>query len=813
MDRQSLRVLEYLHILTVLEALATTEPGRQAVRELRPSTERDRVTAWLGEVTELKEYLQSGNSLPLTGIEAVSATLDRVGQTGQVIVPENLLKVASTLAATRLLRRLADQLPPRNARLGELLARLQPVSELETRIGRAIDGHGKIRDDASPTLSRLRTEITGLREHLHAELAGILERQAAQKTLQEKIITVRNGRLVIPVRSGARGAVEGIVHDTSQSGATAFVEPLAVVPLNNKLSRARSLEQEEEARILRELTEGVMAAGEVLRTNERWLGEIDRLHAKARLSFLLRAQEPVLNNGERIRLLQAVHPILALQRLAREGDALPASLAEVLWGEGGSAAGTAPRAVVPIDIHLSREQSTLIISGANAGGKTVSLKTLGLLGAMVQTGLHIPVAEGSEWPVLAGIFAEIGDEQDLRAHLSTFSARIQRLVAILGLADYRSLVLLDELGTGTDPAEGAALGLAVLDGLRNLGALVAVTTHYHLIKAYGMVEQGVVNAAVEFDERSGRPTYHLRYGHPGTSNALKIAADLAMPKEVIQATRRYLTRDEQRTNELIEKLEEARRRADTEGEELRRQRQEFEAARGELAQEREELVRSRAQVVGEARQQADRLIAEAETELKDAVIRFQEQGSSGAAAARRRVQKIKAILKAALEPEAPRRDPALTTGAEGRLVKLRGTGGTGVLLEVKDEGRRAAVQLGPKRVEVDASALELLPAQREQGRSSTGGNGVRVLRHGTEGWQDRLNLVGLRVDEALPLLDKAIDQAILQGRAEIEVVHGHGTGRLRKAVHEFLLNHGGVKGFHHEVQNRGGSGVTVVELK
>jgi DNA mismatch repair protein MutS2 len=687
------------------------------------------------------------------------------------------------------------------------------VPELETRIGQAIDRHGKIRDDASPALSRLRTEITRLREYLHTELTGILEREAAQKTLQEKLITIRNGRLVIPVRSGARGAVEGIVHDTSQSGATSFVEPLAVVPLNNQLSRARSLEQEEEARILRELTEAVMTAGKVLRANERWLGEIDRLHAKVRLSMLLRAREPVLNSGERIRLLQAVHPILALQRLAREGGAVPASLAEVLWGEGAGAAGTAPRAVVPIDLELTREQNSLIISGANAGGKTVSLKTLGLLGAMAQTGLHIPVAEGSEWPILTGIFAEIGDEQDLRAHLSTFSARIQRLVAILGVADHRSLVLLDELGTGTDPAEGAALGLAVLDGLRGRGALVAVTTHYHLVKAYGMVEGGVVNAAVEFDEGSGRPTYRLRYGHPGTSNALKIAADLAMPQEVIQATRRYLNREEQRTNELIEKLEEARGRADREAEELRSRSRELEAARKELVQAREELVHSRAQVVGEARQQAERLIAEAEKELKDAVIRFQEQGSSGAAGARRRVEKIKATLRPALEPETPRRDPALTRAAEGRAVKLRGGGGTGILLEVKDEGRRAAVQLGPKRVEVDAGALELLSGQQDQERGGTGGNGVRVLRDETEGWQDRLNLVGLRVEEALPLLDKAIDRAILQGRAEIEVVHGHGTGRLRKAVHGFLLNHGGVKGFHHEVQNRGGSGVTVVELK
>jgi DNA mismatch repair protein MutS2 len=814
MDRQSLRVLEYPHILTVLEALATTEPGRRAVRELRPSTEHGMIATWLGQVTELKDYLQSGNSLPLDGIEPVSLILDRVGTTGQVIVPENLLKVASTLGATRLLHRLAGQLPPRCSRLAEVLGRVQPVPELEGKIGRAVDRHGKIRDDASPALARLRAEIGRLRERLHSELTEILERQAIQKTLQEKLITIRNGRLVIPVRSGARGAVEGIVHDTSQSGATSFVEPLAVVPLNNELSRTRSLEQEEEARILRELTEAVSEAAEVLRSNERSLGEIDCLHARARLSVLLRAREPMLNGGERIRLLQARHPILALQLLAREGEAVPTSLAEVLWGaEGAPDPKPRPLDVVPIDLYLTRGRNTLIISGANAGGKTVSLKTLGLLGAMVQTGLHIPVAEGSEWPTFTGLFAEIGDEQDLRAHLSTFSARIRRLVTILNLADDNSLILLDELGTGTDPAEGAALALAVLDRLRSRGALIAVTTHHHLIKAYGMVEEGVVNAAVEFDEVSGRPAYRLRYGQPGTSNALKIAADLAMPREVIEGTRRYLSRDEQRTGELIQQLEEARRKAERAGEELGRRQQDLDAIQADLVRERDELTRSRGQVIAEARERAEFLLGEAEKELKAAVAHFQEQGSSGATEARSKAQKTRTGLRSALEAEAPQGHGFLTSSAVGRLVRLRGVEGTGVILELKDEGRRAEVQVGPKRVEVDAETIELLPVQGDRGKSVAGGNGVRVLRDEPEGWQGRLNLVGLRVEDALPLLDKAIDRALLDGRSEIQVVHGHGTGRLRKAVHEFLLDHAGVRGFHHEVQNRGGSGVTVVELR
>jgi DNA mismatch repair protein MutS2 len=814
MDRQSLRVLEYPHILTVLEALATTEPGRLAVRELRPSTEREMIATWLGQVTELKDYLQSGNSLSLTGVEVVSLILDRVGTTGQVIVPENLLKVASTLEVTRLLHRLAGQLPLRCSRLAEILGRVQPVPELEAKIGRAIDGHGKIRDDASPALARLRAEIGRLRERLHSELTEILERQAAQKTLQEKLVTIRNGRLVIPVRSGARGAVEGIVHDTSQSGATSFVEPLAVVPLNNALSRTRSLVQEEEARILRELTEAVAEAAQVLRSNERWLGEIDCLHAKARLSVLLRGREPVLDRGERIRLLQARHPILALQVLAREGEGVPASLAEVLWGDAG-AGDPKPNSleVVPIDLHLTRKENALIISGANAGGKTVSLKTLGLLGAMAQTGLHIPVAEGSEWPVLTGVFAEIGDEQDLRSHLSTFSARIQRLVTVLNLADDRSLILLDELGTGTDPAEGAALALAVLDRLRGRGAFVAVTTHYHLIKAYGMVEKGVVNAAVEFDEASGRPVYRLRYGRLGTSNALKIAADLAMPHEVLEGTRRYLSRDEQRTGELIRRVEEARREAERAGEELGRRQRDLEAIHTDLVRERDELAHSQARVIAEARERAESILAEAEKELKAAIARFQEQGSAGAPEARRRVEKVTTSLRSALQAQTPPGHGLLSSSAAGRLVRLRGTGGTGVILEVKDDGRRAEVQVGPKRVEMDARDIELLPVQESRGMSGAGGNGVRVFRDEAESRQDRLNLVGLRVEDALPLLDKAIDRALLDGRSEIQVVHGHGTGRLRRAVQEFLLSHAGVRGFHHEIQNRGGSGVTVVELK
>ena len=813
MDRQSLRVLEFPQIQRFLESLTLTEPGRQAAAQIQPSADMEQIQIWLHQVTELKEYLQIGNSLPLGSIEALAPMIHRICETGELLVPAELLDVAGTLGATGRLHELAPQCEPRYQRVADLLRNLQPIRWLEKKIGRAIDPRGHIKDGASPELSRIRREIGDLRKHLHDELTEILERQASQKTLQDKLIRVRNDRLVIPLRSDARGALEGIVHDTSHSGATCFVEPLAAVPLNNRLSKARSREREEQARILRELTDDVISTAEVIRANERWLGYIDCLNAKVRLSFLLRARAPQLNGAGRIRLLRASHPILALQERARESAGLPAELSElVLEVESVETRQSDQTAVVPVDLLLGEKQKTLIISGANTGGKTVSLKTLGLLGVMVQAGLHIPVAEGSEWPVLTGIFAEIGDEQDVRAHLSTFSARVQGLVRMLRQADDRSLVLLDEIGTGTDPAEGAALALAVLDEFRRQNAFVAVTTHYHLIKAYGMIHPGVENVSVAFEEKTGRPTYQLIYGHPGTSNALQIAADLGMSPQIIETARGHLQPEESRTMDLIRQLAETWERTRSEGEELRRRRQELQLAQEDLIREQERLARSREDILSEVRQQTEALLNRTENELKSVVARLQRGGMREAMEARNRVKEIREEVRASLESGIQSGHEGIIPDAVGQRVRLRGVGGSGTLLQFKDRGRRAEVQMGPKRVEVDTEDLELLPMQQGEAVGTGRQAGIRVIREEAETYGQRLHLVGLRVEEAIPLLDRAIDRALLDGCSQIQVVHGHGTGRLRDAVREFLMEHAVVKAFHPETQGGGGSGVTVVEL-
>ena len=608
--------------------------------------------------------------------------------------------------------------------------------------------------------------------------------------------------------------MEGIVHDTSQSGATCFVEPISVIPINNQLSQTRSLEREEQMRILRELTDAIMSSAEVLRHNELWLGRIDCVHAKVKLSSLLHARAPILNDGDCIRLLQAFHPILALQEKSQEPSGLPAPLSELVSGSDPLEANKARKVeVVPVDLVLSEEQKTLIISGANTGGKTVSLKTLGLLGVMVQAGLHIPVAEGSQWPVLSGIFAEIGDEQDVLAHLSTFSARVRTLVKMLAQVDRKSLVLLDEVGTGTDPAEGTALALAVLDGLRQQEPFIAVTTHYHLIKAYGMLQQTVENVSVAFDEESGRPTYRLQYGHAGTSNALQIAADLAMPPAIIQAAKDHLDRDEGETIDLIRQLGQAWQRANSEAEELRRQREQLELAQADLANEHSELMQSREEILAEVRNQTEGLLSETENELKSVIASLQKGGMREAMGARDKVHRIREDLSSSLKSQVLHKSELVTAAAIGKPVSLRGTQGSGTLLRLKDKGRRAEVQIGPKLVEVGTDALELLPVQQNVDDKGVHLDGIRLIRHEPVFCQQRLNLLGLRVEEALPLLDKAIDSAILEGCNQIHVVHGHGTGRLRRAVQNFLAEHAVVKGFHPEKHNQGGTGVTVVELK
>ncbi|MEJ2232324.1 MAG: endonuclease MutS2 [Syntrophobacterales bacterium] len=814
MDHQSLRVLEFPHVQSFLYTLAFTDPGRQSTTQVHPSADREQVQLWLDQVTELKEYLQIGNPLPLGGIHELEPIINRLRGSGEVLSPAELLDVAETAKAARTLHQLVSSCEPRYSRLAELLNNLQPSLELEKKIDRAIDRRGHIKDGASPELSRVRKEIGELRQRLHEELSEVLERQASQKTLRDKLITVRNDRLVIPLRSDAKGALEGIVHDTSNSGATCFVEPLSAVPLNNRLRQGRSREREEEARILRELTDAVITAAEVLLHNERWLGVIDCVHAKVRLSSLLLARAPKLNDGKRMRLQQASHPILALQERAQKTSALPAELAEMVLGAELTETRKSDHIeVVPVDLYLDEKQKTLIISGANTGGKTVSLKTLGLLGAMVQAGLHVPVADGSEWPVLTGIFAEIGDEQDVRAHLSTFSARVQRLVNMLKQVDNRSLVLLDEIGTGTDPAEGAALALAMLDQFRGRGAFMAVTTHYHLIKAYGMLHQGVENVSVVFDEENSRPTYQLHYGRPGTSNAFEIAADLGMPPEIIEKARDHLDPGEGQTIDLIKQLTEAWDRARNEEEKLILQQQRLELAKASLAREREGFAQSREGILSELRQQSEDMLTEAEKELKSVIASLQQGGMRKAMAVRKKVREIRQDLSSALETQSRREDKGVKPSAEGQLVRLRTVGGRGTLLKIKDQGRRAEVQMGQKRVEVDMESLELLADEKSASPGAQRSNTIRVFREEPETYQQRLHLVGFRVEEAIPLLDKAIDRAILDGHNQIHVVHGHGTGRLRRAVQEFLTEHAIVKGFHAEKQGAGGTGVTVVELK
>jgi DNA mismatch repair protein MutS2 len=814
MDSQSLRVLEFQHIQSFLQSLVLTGPGRQAVTQVRPITDKEQIQVLLDQVTELKEYLQTGNSLPLGGIHELVGIIGQVSGSGRALQPAELLDVAETLKATSTLQELVNRCEPQYSKLAEMLGNLEPIPELERKITRAIDHRGQIKDGASHELARIRKEIGNVRKRLHEELEEILEKQASRKTLQEKLISVRNDRLVIPLLSGAKGALEGIVHATSHSGATCFVEPLSAVPLNNQLSRARSREREEEARILRELTDTVLAAVEVIRQNESWLGFIDCVHAKVRLSNLLVARAPQLDEGGNIRLIQASHPILSLQERAQKTSSLPPALSEIVLGaEISENKKSEPTEVIPIDLHLDQDKKTLIISGANTGGKTVSLKTLGLLGAMVQAGLHIPVAEGSEWPVLTGIFAEIGDEQDVRAHLSTFSARIQRLVTMLKKVDRRSLVLLDEIGTGTDPAEGAALALALLDQLRKQKPFIVVTTHYHLIKAYGMLHEEVENVSVAFDEKSGRPTYQLVYGHPGTSNAFKIAADLGMPLSVLDTARGYLNKDESKAIDLIRELTDALGRTRIAEEQLRSQRQQLQFTQDELVEQQRWLIQSREEILSELREQAEGLIKGAEKELKSAIALLQKAGMREAMGVRKKVREIKKELGSALESPAQPEDKGVKPSAEGQLVRLRGLGSSGTLVKIKDQGRRAEVQIGPKRVEVDMEALELMVTEQGEDSRAKGMYGIRIFREAPENSQQRLHLVGLRVEEALPMLDKAIDRAILDGCSQIHVVHGHGTGKLRKAVQDFLSDHSVVKGFHAENLSGGGTGVTVVELK
>ena len=788
MDPHSLRVLEFAQVLEHLAAEAGSELGRQRAAVLHPSPDPDLVGKRLAETRECRDLLRQGSFPSLERATDIRAALARATIPGVRLAPQELLATAETLEAASRLRQHLQHSPLELPHLRRVGAGLAPPADVVEEIRRCITPDGAIADQASPVLLRLRGEARRSREEVRQALQELLRAPRLQPIIVEPVITLRNDRYVIPVTSAYRAHLPGIVQDQSASGHTLFLEPLPVVELNNQIRRLEREAEAEVDRLLEELTALVRARQAATASSVEALADLDLILAKARLAERWRAAEPRLRQGNGLWLLQARHPLLLE---ARRGG-----------GE-----------VVPIDVVLRPEQRVLLITGPNTGGKTVALKTVGLAALMAQAGLHIPASADSELPVYDAVMADIGDEQSIAQDLSTFSAHMTRLRIILAQATAKSLVLLDEMGAGTDPGEGAALASAVLEALAGRAAHVLATTHLDALKAFVAQDSRMVNAAVDFDLDSLRPLYRLHIGLPGRSFAIDIACRLGIPSTIIQRSREFLGDSGAEVVALLSRLQalEKRQTADA-----ARMAQEAEAARASH-QDARRLAADLREQVGAIRAQAKRLVAEIAAEARrraEAIVAELSRGGSrrDAREAIRRLSELPDARLAALPsveagPESVARLPEL---APGQRVWVRHLGQPGtVISEVSPQGL-VEVQLPVGKTRVPREALA--PATPAAARPAGETGGITWKAGAGESLAAELNVIGCTVDEATGQVQRYLEDAVLGGLQRVRIIHGKGTGRLRRGVADLLKAHPLVMGYHLASFEEGGAGATIVEL-
>jgi DNA mismatch repair protein MutS2 len=789
-DARTLERLEWAELVDRLAAEAETPGGRGRVRAPLFEETAEGVRERLAETSEARGLLDAGAAPPTAGVRDLDAPLVRLAKGGALAAGE-LLEVASTLGALRATRRFLEARAEAAPRLARWAAGIRDQGALEAAILAALDDDGSVRDAASRVLAAARREVRELAAEAQARIERALRDPDVAPALSDRFFTLRGDRYVLPVRADARGRVPGIVHDASASGTTLFVEPAALVELNNRHKQAELTVKRETERVLRELSERVADGRADLVAGLGAMEAIDFAFARGRLSKAFHAAEPVVGAEGAVELRELRHPLL--------GDE-----------------------AVPNDLVLGRGFTVLVISGPNAGGKTVALKSLCLAALMLRAGLHVPAAPGARLDLFDAVLADIGDAQDLREHLSTFSAHVANLAGIVAAANARTLVALDEVGVGTDPAEGAALAQAVLEGLADAGARVIATTHYNLLKEIAEVDPRFENASVEFDPETLAPTYRLRQGAAGASSALAVAARMGMPAAVLERANGLLEREDRRLDRMLAELSASRAALERERVEAERLRAESEASRDEYRHRLERLQERRDKLFGELRADLERSFRDAHAQVAG-VIRSLQRGASArdAAHARDRLLALEERTEQALaEVAAP--PPAEASEALRRIdwsrvragdrVALRG-GRSATLLALPDRRGRVRVQVGTARLEIPADQVGAAAAEPGSGPAGPRPPArVRIELASEERPGSRLDLRGLRVDEAITRLESTLDEAAAKGTARIAVIHGLGTGALRAAVREHLRISPYVLRVEDAGANEGGDGVSVAVL-
>ena len=768
-----------------------TPMGRERALALEPSTDLTRIQAALSETRQGRRALSEAGPPPWEVIPDVRATLERARTAGAVVEGRELVAVIPLLEAAGRLAGYGRSIAPVAPDLGQVLGGLPPVGPLRDLLRRSLDEEGAVRDEASSELRRLRGRLRELRRALIKRMEGFFQQPGAELIFQEHYVTVRHGRYVLPVLAGAKARFRGIVHDRSQSGATLFVEPESVVEDNNQVADLSRDEEAEVLRVLAALTDAVRAAGPELERLIEGLGAADLVFARAGLAERMEAVEPVVSDERTVDVRGARHPLLLAQAWAHR-----------------------ERAVVPVDLLLDAERPLLVITGPNAGGKTVALKTLGLLAVMAQAGLHVPTQPGARLPRFTQLFAIIGDDQSVAENLSTFSAFVKQLREVIECVDAESLVLLDELGAGTDPDDGAALAQAVLEELAERGALCAASTHLEPLKGFAATHARARNASVEFDGDRLEPTFRVVYDRPGQSYALAIGARLGLPPRLIERARAHRGTQQAALQELIARLD-ARDRQETERVGQLEIRERESAARVRRAEADADAARADArEALARARGDAQRLVADIRRAVNAEwdTLKRGERTRQGLEASRRRL--LEAGQRAATPgPEEEANDPGREP-LPGDRVAITHLGLKGDVLDVTNGN--ATVRAGAVTVKVPARALRVL--QRGAGEAAPASSATRAATHTLGqplkgGVGSELHLIGRTADEARETLEKYLDDAFLAGLDSVRIIHGKGTGKLRRTVHELLAVHPLVAEHRPGALHEGGEGATVAQLR
>lgn len=793
MNEKALRTLEFHKIIDKLVTLAGTVHGKELCAKLLPNENLATIQQLQKETTDALSRILRRGSVSFNGIHDIRPSIMRL-KVGSALGAVELLHISSDLDATLRLKAYGGYTGKDNEEqtedsLTEYFANLEPLTPLNNEIKRCIISEEEIADDASPALKTVRRSIRNTNDRIHSELSSILN--SSRTLLQEAIITMRNGRYCLPVRAEYKNQFPGMIHDQSSTGSTLFVEPMAIVRLNNELKELSIKEQEEIEKVLADLSNQAAEYAESLEYNFATLSQLDFIFARASLSKLMKGSEPKFNQDGILNIKKGRHPLIDAKK------------------------------VVPIDIMLGRDFNMLIITGPNTGGKTVSLKTVGLLTLMGQAGLHIPAFDGSELAVFREVFADIGDEQSIEQSLSTFSSHMTNIVKILESADENSLVLFDELGAGTDPTEGAALAMSILSHLHKRRIRTMATTHYSELKVYALSTEGVSNACCEFNVETLRPTYRLLIGIPGKSNAFAISSKLGLPDYIIQDAKDLIGKQEKSFEDLISDLEASRITIEKEQEEISRYKEEIEQLKKNLTRKNESIEASRDRLLKEAKEQAAKILQEAKEYADQSIRRYnkwlQDGGNIKDMEAERSSLRERLSGNDITNTKSKQKSKKSATSAKdlriGSSVNVISLGLKGTVSTLPNAKGDLFVQMGILRSQVNISDIELIEDEDivAPGYSKTQSGKIKLSKSASI--HPEINLIGKTVDEALLELDKYLDDAYLAHLPQVTVIHGRGTGALKNAIHAHLKKLKYVKTFRVGGFGEGDHGVTIVEFK